>query len=63
LSFKFNSLQWECKNTHLIMPARRIFGGFIRHTPVGPVRRLSGEFDPKFTSAPSILIKGCSSAS
>jgi len=31
LSFKFNSLQWEAKNTYLGMLARRLSGGLVRH--------------------------------
>jgi hypothetical protein len=30
LSRKFTSPKWEVKNTYLVMPARRVSGGFIR---------------------------------
>jgi hypothetical protein len=41
LNFKFNSLQWEYKNTHLVMPARRVFGGLVRHFSggSGPIQK------------------------
>ena len=29
LSRKFTSLKWEAKNTYLIMPARRLYGGLF----------------------------------
>jgi len=48
LNFKFNSLQWEYKNTHLVMPARRPF--------YPPSLWRTGGFDPKFTSTPILTI-------
>jgi hypothetical protein len=33
---KLTSLKWGAKNTYFIMPARRVFGGLVRHFSGGP---------------------------
>jgi len=53
LNFKFNSLQWEYKNTHLVMPARRVFGG---PDPIyDPIYKLTERTIPFMRNCPQSL--------
>ena len=45
VSRNFTSLKWEAKNTYLVMPARRIFGGLVRRPSGGSGPIYSPDFE------------------